>query len=67
MSWLMVGAMWDSFGKYVAFLIINSYLIVKMNDKIYFKWSVAVFLIFNGIIIYRLLNEIIPKYQYWLG
>ena len=62
---LMFQVLWEEVGRYIFFLVVNAYCIIRMYQNRPWKYYAVVFILLNGWVIYGYWVDIINSYLYW--
>lgn len=62
---LMFQVLWEEIGRYIFFLVVNAYCIIRMYQNRHWKYYAVVFILLNGWVIYGYWVDIINSYLYW--
>ena len=57
--------LWEEIGRYIFFLVVNAYCIIRMYQNRHWKYCAVVFILLNGWVIYGYWVDIINSYLYW--
>ena len=62
---LMFQVLWEEVGRYIFFLVVNAYCIIRMYQNRHWKYYAVVFILLNVWVIYGYWIDIINSYLYW--